>query len=51
MPQLLFLPGRDQVITEQEAGLAPQQVWTFQRIDKLFPLLEFKHWIVQPIAQ
>ena len=51
MPQLLFRQERNQVPTEQEAGLAPQRVWTFQRIDKLVPLLGFKHWIIhQPIA-
>jgi hypothetical protein len=51
MPQLLFPLEREYVLTEQEAGLAPERVWTFQRIDKLLLLLGFKHWIVQPIAQ
>ena len=50
MPQLLFRWERNQVPTEQEAGLAPEWVWTVQRTDKLVPLLGFKHWIVQPIA-
>ena len=31
MPQLLFPWERNQVPTEQEAGLAPEQAWTFQR--------------------
>jgi hypothetical protein len=50
MLQLLFSWKRNQVTTEQEAGLAPEQAWTFQKIDKLLPLLGFKHWIIQPIA-
>ena len=45
------LPLKKPAPFEQDAGWAPERLWTFWRRKSFLLLLRFKHWIVWPIAQ
>ena len=48
---IIFTPGEGApVLIEQEAGWAPQPVWTFRELKNILPLPVFEPRIVQPVA-
>jgi hypothetical protein len=45
-----FISSKNPVLIEQEAGWAPEMLWTFGRRKSLLLLMRFKPWIVWSTA-